>query len=73
MIYKKKKSQEEAIEMELDSDHIVFKKQKLELLKHQMNAKLKNDRKIAEEFDEIAKMNNANQCMSIGDYHYHDP
>ena len=69
-IYKKKKSQKEAIELEPDSNHIVLKKQKLDLLKHQMNVELNNKRKIVEEFDEIAKLNKANQCVSVGD---HDP
>ena len=48
--------------MELEPDHIVFKKQKVELLKHRMNAEMNNKRKIVEEFDEVAKLNKANQC-----------
>ena len=63
-IYKKKKSQVEAMEMETDSDHIVFRKQKLDLLKHQMNKELNNKRKIVEEFK---KMNKANKFPSQGD------
>ena len=55
------------MKMEPDSDHIVLKKQKLDLLKHQMNAELNNKRKIVEEFYEIAKMNKANQFLNKGD------
>ena len=50
--------------METDSDHIVFRKQKLDLLKHQMNKELNNKRKIVEEFE---KMNKANKFPSQGD------
>ena len=55
------------MELEPHFDHIVFKKQKLDLLKCRMNTELKNKRKISEEFDEIAKMNKANQSMSVGE------
>ena len=52
------------MEMETDSDHIVFRKQKLDLLKHQMNEELNNKRKIMEEFE---KMNKANKFSNQGD------
>ena len=49
----------------LDSDHILFKKQKLELLKQEMNIELKNKRKISGEFDKMAiKINKNNQLSN---------
>ena len=69
LIYKKKKSRSmsEAMELEPDSEHIVFKKQKPDLLKHEMNAELKNKRKISGEFDKTSiKMNKNNQLVNQG-------
>ena len=55
-IYKKKKSESEAMELEpADSEHIIFKKEKRDLLKHHMNSELKNKKRIYEEFDKIAE------------------
>ena len=72
LICKKKPShsKSEAMELEPDSEHIVFKKQKLDLLKHEMNSELKNKRKISGEFDKTAmkmKMNKNNQPVNYGD------
>ena len=54
---------------EPDSEHIVFKKQKLHLLKQEMNTELKNKRKISGEFDKTAikiKMDKSNQLVNQG-------
>ena len=70
LIYKKKKShsKSEAIGLEPGPEHIVFKKQKLDLLKYEMNSELKNKRKISGEFDKTAmKMNKNNQLVNQGD------
>ena len=55
---KRSHSKSEEIDLEPDIEHIVFKKQKLDVLKHDMNSELKNKRKISGEFDKTAmKMN----------------
>ena len=52
----KKKSKSEAMDLEpADSEHIIFKKEKRDLLKQHMNSELKNKRRIYEEFDKIAE------------------
>ena len=53
----KKKPATEAMELELGySEHIIFKKQKLELLKRHINSELKNKKRIYDEFDKIADL-----------------
>ena len=52
----KKKPESDVMELEpVDSEHIIFKKEKRDLLKHHMNSELKNKRRIYEEFDKIAE------------------
>ena len=66
-IYKKKKSESEAMELEpADSEHIIFKKEKRDLLKHHMNSELKNKRRIHKEFDKIAERSQTDQNVDKG-------
>ena len=44
-----------------DSEHIIFKKEKRDLLKQHMNSELKNKRRIYEEFDKIAEKSQIDQ------------
>ena len=68
LIYKKKRSHSKSEAIELEPEHIVFKKQKLDLLKYEMNSEIKNKRKISGEFDKTAmKMNKNNQLVNQGD------
>ena len=70
LIYKKKKSHQSSktIELEPDSEHIVFQKQKLDLLKNEMNSELKNKRKISGEFEKTAfMMHKTNQLVNQGE------
>ena len=58
----KKKPESQAKELEpADSDHIIFKKEKRDLLKQHMNSELKNKRRIYEEFDKIAEKSQFDQ------------
>ena len=50
----KKNPESKAMELEpADSEHIIFKKEKRDLLKQHMNSELKNKKRIYEEFDKI--------------------
>ena len=52
----KKKPESEVMELEpANSEHIIFKKEKRDLLKQHMNSELKNKRRIYKEFDKIAE------------------
>ena len=52
----KKNPESKAMELEpADSEHIIFKKEKRDLLKQHMNSELKNKRRIYEEFDKITE------------------
>ena len=60
--YLKKKPESEAMELEpADSEHIIFKKEKRDLLKQHMNSELKNKRRIYKEFDKIAEKSQIDQ------------
>ena len=68
LIYKKKRRHSKSETIELEPEHIVFKKQKLDILKCEMNSELKNKRKISGEFDKTAmKLNKNNQLVNQGD------
>ena len=61
-LFFKKKPESEAMELEpADSEHIIFKKEKRDLLKQHMNSELKNKRRIYEEFDKIAEKSQIDQ------------
>ena len=63
----KKKPKSEAMELEpADSEHIIFKKEKRDLLKHHMNLEIKNKRRIYKEFDKIAEKSQTDQNMDQG-------
>ena len=63
----KKKSEPDAMELEpAESEHIIFKKEKRDLLKHHMNSELKNKRRINKEFDKIAEKSQTGQNMDQG-------
>ena len=50
------KKKPESMELEsADSEHIIFKKEKRDLLKQHMNSELKNKKRIYEEFDKITE------------------
>ena len=58
----KKKPESEAMEMKpANSEHIIFKKEKRDLMKQHMNSELKNKRRIYEEFDKIAEKSQTDQ------------
>ena len=49
-----------------DSEHIIFKKDKRDLLKQHMNSELKNKRRIHKEFDKIAERSQTDQNVDKG-------
>ena len=49
-----------------DSEHIIFKKEKRDLLKHHMNSELKYKRRIHKEFDKIAEKSQTDQNEDQG-------
>ena len=61
-LYLKKKPESEAMELEpADSEHIIFKKEKRDLLKQHMNSELKSKGRIYKEFDKIAEKSHIDQ------------
>ena len=61
-IFFKKKSESDTMEREpADSEHIIFKKEKRDLLKQHMNSELKSKGRIYKEFDKIAEKSHIDQ------------